>query len=326
VRNPGDYFVTSVGGQSLIIICAEDGTLNGFHNVCMHRATRLLSGEGCSGRISCPYHGWTYDLGGRLIGAPNSRDVPGFSLSDYRLSQIQVEDVHGLIFVNLDGEAAPVREIYPDLEDEIKLYCPDLPNLVFAHRTEATLATNWKVAVENFSECYHCALVHKSFFSEDAADGVNAKTYRIDVRGPLHVHYADAHRKGGEQRREDEFAAWWLWPNFAVQSHPGCVLNVRKWTPIDVNHTQVAVDWYFAEGAFGEDERAMVEHHAATVFAEDIPLVEWVQQGLASSAYKSGPLMIDTERTGLSEHAIAGIQDLWRDAMGENWQRQSKQP
>ena len=315
VRNAGDYFVTDVDGESLIIIRDETGKLNGFFNVCLHKASRLLSGEGCRQRISCPYHGWTYDKSGKLIGAPNSRDVPGFSIDDYRLMACRVEELHGLVFVNLDPECASLKESVTGVEEQLKEYAPQLPEMTFAHRTEAYLKSNWKVAVENYSECYHCALVHKSFFAESEEDGVNASSYRIEDQGNWHLHTADAFNEMGERDHQNEFAAWWLWPNFAVQSHPGCVLNVRKWTPIDEANTHVAVDWYFMEGEFDADAKAMVEHHAATVFQEDIPLVESVQLGLTSRAYDTGPLMIDTRRSECSEHAVASIQSLWRRAM-----------
>ena len=315
VQQPGDFFVCEVAGESLIVMRGNDDELRGFYNVCAHRATRLLSGEGCKRRISCPYHGWTYDQAGELIRVPNGESIPGFKLADYRLGQCRVAELHGMIFVNLDAQCDDLQATMPGLEALLKSYSPRLPELRFAHRTEALLETNWKVAVENYSECYHCALVHKSFFAASEADGVDASSYRIDLRGNWHLHTAEAFNQDSEVDHANQFAAWWLWPNFAVQSHPGCVLNVRKWTPLSCDRTRVEVDWYFLPGEFGEDELKMVEHHAVTVFAEDIPLVEDVQKGLHSRSYEPGPLMIDPEGTERSEHAVGDIQNLWRQSM-----------
>ena len=108
----------------------------------------------------------------------------------------------------------------------------------------------------------------------------------------------------------------WLWPNFAFQSYPGGAVHVWKWTPIGPARTHVSVDWYFPSPELRDWERDLIRHHAETTFAEDIPIVESVQQGLASRAYRCGPLMIDEEGSQMSEHAVAAIQDLWQQAMG----------
>ena len=313
VRQAGDYFVVEVAGESVILIRGEDGDLRAFYNVCSHRGARLLSGQGCRSRVSCPYHGWTYDDQGHLIGAPNAQNVPGFDRSAHGLKPVRVEDLHGLIFVNLDPDATPLRQVLPGLEEQLKSFSPDLPDLTFAHRTQADLATNWKVAVENYSECYHCSLVHKDFFG---ADGVDASSYRIQLKGDWHLHLADSRTQEDGRDHVNEFAAWWLWPNFAIQSHPGCVLNVRRWTPVSAGETHVFVDWFFENADLSPEDQAMVDHHAATVFAEDIPLVESVQAGMTSRAYDNGPLMVDAGGTELSEHAVADIQRLWRRDMG----------
>ena len=314
VRNPGDYVVTDVAGESLIVVRSDERQLRAFYNVCAHRGARVAAGRGCRSRLSCPYHGWTYDTSGRLIGAPNARNVPGFDFDGYGLKPCRVDQIHGLVFVNLDPDAAPLRAQLPGLEDQLKAFSPDLPDLTFAHRTEADMATNWKVAVENYSECYHCALVYKSFFG---ADGVDGRSYRIELKGQWHMHLANARSQDESRDHASEFAAWWIWPNFAIQSHPGCVLNVRKWTPHSVGRTHVYVDWFFPAAELSVEDQAMVTHHAATVFAEDIPLVESVQQGMTSRAYDRGPLMLDADQTEMSEHAVADIQRLWRAAMSE---------
>ena len=146
----GDYFVADVAGESLIITRCSDGTLNALFNVCAHRAARIATGEGCKLRFSCPYHGWTYDNRGQLTHAPNADQVPGFRAEDYALTRCAIEEVHGLIFVNLDSDCLSLAESTPGLADDVASYIPNLSELNFAHRTEAMLKTNWKVAVENF--------------------------------------------------------------------------------------------------------------------------------------------------------------------------------
>ena len=318
LRNPGDFFTSDVAGQSLIVIRDDAGAINAFHNVCSHRAARLLDGEGCKKRFSCPYHGWTYDSLGHLIAAPNAANVEAFDKTRYGLRPCAVEVMHGLVFVNLVAAPASLDAQAEGLEAELKDYAPALPDLRFVHRTEATLRANWKIVVENYSECYHCQLVHKDFVN----GVVDPESYRIRVHGLWQKHLsrsrtgtAKAYEYEETATHSKEFGAWYLWPNFAFQSYPGGAVHVWKWTPIDPGTTHVAVDWYFPETKLKDWEQDMIRHHAETTFAEDIPIVESVQKGLSSQAYNTGPLMIDPAGSVMSEHAVAAIQSLWRDAM-----------
>ena len=117
-----------------------------------------------------------------------------------------------------------------------------------------------------------------------------------------------------------EFVAWWLWPNFAFQSYPGGRAHLWKWTPVDVAHTHLTVDWYFPNKDLAEWESELIRHHAATTFQEDQNIIASVQLGLGSRACQPGPLMIDDAKSVLSEHAVAAIQQLWRDAMGVEYE------
>ena len=319
LQKAGDYFVCDIAGQSLIVTRNAAGDINAFHNVCSHRAARLLSGEGCKNRFSCPYHAWTYDVDGKLIAVLNAANVEGFDKSGLGLKPCATEVMHGLIFINLATELAPLAQLADGFESELRDYAPDLPQLHFVHRTEATLAANWKVAVENYSECYHCQLIHKEFVN----GVVDAQSYQIRVNGLWQKHLSKSqtgaakaydYEEGGTAHA-NEFGAWYLWPNFAFQSYPGGAVHVWKWTPIDEETTHVAVDWYFPSAELKDWETDMINHHATTTFAEDIPIVESVQQGLSSQVYNAGPLMIDAEQSVLSEHGVEAIQNLWREAM-----------
>ena len=316
LREAGDYLVIEVAGESLLLIRQDDATINAFFNVCAHRAARLASGEGCKKRLSCPYHGWTYDTAGKLVAAPNAQHVSGFELANYSLQACRIEVVHGLVFVNLDEAARPMSELVPEFIDDLVAYAPDMPELTFVHRTEALLEANWKAAVENFSECYHCELIHRDLTS----NVLDMDSYRIRVHERSQKHLSGS--KSGDDRAysfEDlnasDFVSWWLWPNFAFQSYPGGRAHVWRWTPLAVDRTHLAVDWYFPSADMADWENELIRHHAATTFSEDQDIVASVQLGLASRAYESGPLMIDATGSQYSEHAVAAIQQWWRDAM-----------
>ena len=320
LRAPGDYFVCEVAGESLVVIREDAGTVNALYNVCAHRGARLLDGEGSCKRIVCPYHAWSYDRAGQLASAPNARNVSGFEVANYRLPRCRVELHHGLVFVNLDDAAPSLAAEAPELLADLVACAPELPALHFAHRTEAVLAANWKVAVENFSECYHCELLHREF----TRGIVDPDTYRIEVLPRSHRHRSrpraevSAYRAAADDA--GDFVVWWLWPNFAFQRYPGGRVHCWRWTPLAVDRTHVTVDWYLPRAEPEDWERELIEHHARVTFAEDIPIVERVQLGLGSRGYAPGPLMIDSEKSQYSEHAVAAIQQLWRDALGTGYE------
>jgi phenylpropionate dioxygenase-like ring-hydroxylating dioxygenase large terminal subunit len=321
LRCSGDFVVCEVADESLIVMRENEKVINAFYNVCAHRAARLLDGEGCKQRFSCPYHAWIYNTRGELVAAPNAGDVPGFDVSHFGLKSCRVEVVHGLVFVCLDNDAEPLQAQFPGLIDDLKAYAPDLPALTFVHRTEACMQANWKVAIENYAECYHCELIHKALVS-----GVlDFDSYSIEVIGKAHKHLSrsqsgTARAYDFDESTDSEFVAWWMWPNFSFQSYPGGRVHFWKWTPVDASHTHLTVDWFFPSKDMADWEREMIDHHARTTFAEDLAVIDSVQQGLGSRSYQPGPLMIDRENSRYSEHAVAAIQQLWRNAMGDAYE------
>src|SRR5690606_33533884 len=113
VEKPGQYILREVMGESIIITSSGAGRVNAFYNVCRHRGTRLCTeAAGHFGRsIQCPYHAWTYDLDGALIGAPHMDEVPHFSKADYPLHRVHADTWDGHVFINLStGAPPPLRD------------------------------------------------------------------------------------------------------------------------------------------------------------------------------------------------------------------------
>lgn len=175
IPKPGDYFLATVGKESLIVTRDQGSILRGFYNVCRHRGTRLKEEEcGHVSAIQCPYHAWTYGLDGRLTGAPHMDEVPQFNKSDYSLHPVSLGLFEGFIFVNLDDKGARLRSEATARQrsgDFISLerwFAPlagkfahwNLSNLRSTKRVEYDVSANWKLIFENYSECYHCPGVH----------------------------------------------------------------------------------------------------------------------------------------------------------------------
>ncbi len=302
---PGDYFTCQAAGERLIVIRGRDGDLRAFYNLCRHRGHTLLTGGGNARRITCAYHAWTYDDTGALHAAPNMENVTGFDPDCHGLKPVRLELFHGLIFVNLDDGAPPFSAQAGAAEAEIAEAVPKLADRVFAHRTEATLNTNWMVAVENFAECYHCQVVHKTFVQ----GVVRPESYRVIPRGFCELH--DSVSRDGK----DRFQGWRFWPLMALQSYPGGIAMTFRWIPLSAARTKVEVDWWLPAAEPTAEEAELISAHAATTFAEDIPLVESVQQGLESRGFGTGLIMVDQANSDRSEHAIKVFQDLYRREM-----------
>ncbi len=161
IPNPGDYLTYSVAGQPIFIIRGKDGSVRSFANVCLHRMMTLLEGRGCSHRISCPYHGWTYDTEGKVIGAGHmaGRD-PEFDKKGYRLPEIRTELWHGWIYVTLNPAAPSVAELLKELEPEVSRY--RLGKYISVAQQDHRWNTNWKLLTENFMEGYHLPVAHRA--------------------------------------------------------------------------------------------------------------------------------------------------------------------
>src|SRR5438552_10150861 len=159
VPKPGDYFVATVAGESLIVIRDSRFEIRGFYNVCRHRGTRLKEDAcGHASAIQCPYHAWTYGLDGRLIGAPHMDEVPGFDKADYSLRAVNLALWEGFILINLDENAMRLEAWFAELMGKFSHW--NMSILRTAKRVEYDVQANWKLMFENYSECYHCPGVH----------------------------------------------------------------------------------------------------------------------------------------------------------------------
>ena len=318
VAEPGDYVTLDLSGDGVFLVRGSDGLVRAFHNVCRHRAHELVSGTGNAKRIVCPYHSWGYELDGRLRSGPNLRAA---SVGEVRLSELRVEDFHGFLFVNADRDAAPMDDWFPGAREEIGAFVPHIRELRSLEWVEIPERCNWKVSVENYSECYHCQINHPTFSS----GVIRPQTYDIQPQGHCLRHTtecADLDRMSygidSTLPYAGEYSSWFLWPTFSFQVYPGNVLNTYVWRPHGHDRTTVWRGWYTRGGVDDETVRRLAVQDRATTVEEDIHLVESVQRGLASPGYEPGPLVIDPSGSGvMSEHSIAALHEWMRAAHDE---------
>jgi phenylpropionate dioxygenase-like ring-hydroxylating dioxygenase large terminal subunit len=158
LANPGDYLTYELAGQPVVVLRDREGALRAFSNVCLHRMSVLLEGDGNRRVITCPYHGWSYNLDGRLRGAPFMEESKGFCKDRYQLPAVRCDEWLGWIYVTLDRDRPSVRQELATLEQMIGHY--GMENYIERFRETHVWDTNWKVLAENFMESYHLPVCH----------------------------------------------------------------------------------------------------------------------------------------------------------------------
>jgi Rieske 2Fe-2S family protein len=162
LADPGAFRTLEIGEDSIIIARSEDGALRAFSNSCRHRGARVCEEEaGVTRSFVCPYHGWTYGSDGSLRGAREMADAPEFDAASLGLRALSLVEFEGLVFVNADTEAFDLTRALEPLRDPLAAY--DLPAAKIAHQHSYRVQANWKLCLENYLECYHCATAHRSY-------------------------------------------------------------------------------------------------------------------------------------------------------------------
>lgn len=317
LEDVGDYVSFQIGSESLFTVRDADGEIRTFYNVCMHRGHQLVEGSGSRKLIVCPYHAWSYKLDGALNRAPAAEGRPGFDSSAICLTPIQTDNFLGFLFVNLDPEAPSMDETYPGIREAISTFLPSIGRMTPVERRDFVAESNWKVAVENYNECYHCKNVHASF----SKGVVLPDSYTIKPIGKCLNHAADSSPDQYYEIDLDasphaaEYSSFYLWPLFSFQIYPGPILNTFCWRPSAVDSTPFFREWFTLDGEPSDTVAHVAQEDSETTVAEDLDLVRSVQKGLASRGYQPGPLILDPDMGINSEHTVAAIATWYREAM-----------
>ncbi|HSD55404.1 MAG TPA: aromatic ring-hydroxylating dioxygenase subunit alpha [Burkholderiales bacterium] len=294
----GSFLTQVIGDERILVLRGDDGELRAFFNVCRHRGSRLVE-EPCGrlrGALSCPYHAWTYALDGRLLRAP--RAEPGFRTEDFPLTQARLDVLGGFVFVNLDHNGPALGEALADLPDLGRYRLAELRR---ARLVEYEVAANWKVVAENYSECYHCALVHpqlnrisdmtSGFFQSGACFNGGPMQLREGFTTMSMTGATALAPIAGLPEADHRLVSYYLvYPNLMLGLHPQYVLVHRAW-PLAPDRTRVVCEWLFPQESLtapGFDPADMVDFWGLTN-RQDWALCERVQRGAASAGYVPGP-------------------------------------
>ncbi len=320
LSNSGDYVTFKIAEQSLFSICDQDGMIRTFYNVCQTRAHELVLGnENSAEVIKCPYHAWTYRLDGRLLKCSDIADIPEFPNDQICLASVSTEVLCGFVFVNLDPNARPMGVWFPGIDTELRAFVPQIDQLKPLQWIRVKERCNWKVSVENYSECYHCRINHRTF----ATGVVKPDTYDIQPQGYCLRHTTECQNLDrmsypidlDANEHAGDYSSWFLWPLFSFQVYPGNVLNTYHWEPINYEEVEVCRGWYTVDSEDSQVIRGLAIQDCETTVEEDIRLVESVQRGLNSRGYRPGPLVIDPAGGVNSEHSIEVLHQWMRDGL-----------
>jgi len=292
----GDFFTARAGRIPVVVTHAGEGETRAFVNVCRHRGSIVAEGAGNRKALQCPYHAWTYGLDGRLRAAPRA----DFELDGIGLEPVRLERWGPFLFVNPDADAEPLSDWLGPVPAQVEELGLDVDSLQFHHRSEWSVAANWKVVAENFLECYHCAVAHPGF---SALVDVSPDAYRLEA-GRLHSTQIGPARDGA---RRSQFH--FVWPNTGVNVFPGEPnLSIGPFEPGAPDRTDRFLDYFFGPGI---DETWIAEllDLDDKVGSEDTALVERVQIGVSSGAIADGRLL------GEAEQLVAHFQGLVREAL-----------
>jgi len=313
----GSYITAAVHDQNVFICRGKDGSLRGFYNVCAHRAHELLSGTGRAKVITCPYHAWSYHLTGALRSARGAEKQEGFAAGEFCLTPIRVETIGPVVFFNLDPKAPALASQFDGLLGELETHIPGFADMKRQSAGSSLIEANWKVAADNFLECYHCAPAHPAF-----ADLIDLATYRSVCQARYSTHIGRVGRAQNKAYQVDPAAAvqqsafWWLWPMATINLMPGDLAVSLFWfNPLSPTRTEQRIVTYTPDGKSTPGIDAYARYSAEVLSPEDNRLCESVQRGLASRGYRQGRFVVDAERSALSEHAVHHFHRLVAEAL-----------
>lgn len=321
IERAGDFFTTLVAGESLIVTRDAGGKVRAFYNVCRHRGSRICeqpSGH-FRGSIQCPYHAWTYGLDGTLKVARNMAEVEGFDRAEYPLHEAAVACWEGFIFVSLDARE-PFEQLFAPLLGRFARW--ELATLRTASSARYELACNWKLIFLNYSECYHCPLVHPQLDKLSPSDsGHNDLS-----EGPFLGGYSELRAHGmsltmtGRSTRPpvgtvdgadlDRVYYYTIFPSLLLSLHPDYAM-VHYARPLAADRTEVVCAWLFAPSTMAQpefDASDAVEFWDLTN-RQDWHVNELTQLGLSSRAYTPGPY-------SNAEGLLSAFDRYYLDAMG----------
>lgn len=304
LEKPGSFVTADVAGEPVLVVRDEHGTLRAFHNVCRHRAAQVINqAEGQVTKLRCRYHGWTYDLAGRLRGVPEFDGVQDFCKESEGLAPMAVEECGPLAFIH---QGTPRQKLADFLDPfPAQTAALGLEAMKFCGRREYEIGCNWKVFVDNYQDGgYHVNTVHPGL-----AGALDYAHYRTENHAHSSVQISPikpaTDATVGKVRTGSHAYYWWIFPNLMVNLYQG-VMDTNLVLPLGPDRCRVIFDFYFTHTEGADNQKFIADSMAVAhqVQLEDLGVCEEVQRGLKSRSYDTGRFSVKRESGGYHFHRL----------------------
>jgi glycine betaine catabolism A len=316
----GAFREVQIGRESVLVIRGRDGALRAFLNICRHRGAQLCTepSGALKRNLQCPYHAWTYGLDGQLVAAPNLTKMPDVDRVEYGLHKVHLREWLGYAWVSLADEP-------PSFEDDVQgavaerlggldaIEHYETQDLEVGKRITYDVNANWKLIIENFMECYHCATIHPELTEvlPEFADGFAAQyfvghgaQFAEDAQG-FTVDGSEGFGRlpGVADDQDRRYYAITVKPTVFINLVPDHVI-VHRMFPLSADRTVVECDWLYSKDvvAAGKDVSRSVELFHR-VNEQDFEACVRTQPAMSSRAYRDGGVLVP------SEHHIGAFHD-----------------
>jgi len=300
VSKKGDFIKFDLGNESIIIVRDDNNILHGLFNVCRHRGTRICSEKKgkFSNTIQCKYHGWTYNLEGSLVGAPNMDEVENFDKNNYPLHKVAIKEWEGFIYVCLSDKTESFDDFFKPLKNKFNEW--QLSKLKTIEKKEYLVRANWKLIIQNYNECYHCPTIHPDLAKIHHFTSGENDLYKGPFLGGFMTLNDDMNSitQNGQLSSEpipgmsktnlNRVYYYSLFPNFLISLHPDYVMY-HTVLPITTDKCKVTCSWLFFETNNDKHDKSGAISFWDNTNKQDWNISELSQEGIQSKKYSPGP-------------------------------------
>ncbi|RMZ88477.1 hypothetical protein DV736_g4295, partial [Chaetothyriales sp. CBS 134916] len=312
LKAPGDWLRYDIAGFNIVLSRDRNGNINAFHNICRHRAYPIVDGDNGTSRIfACRYHGWSYGLDGKLAKAPGYQDLPNFDHTQNGLFPIHAYvDTNGFIWINMDGKKTPEipwHEDFEGVDTQERFMQFNFDEYEFDHVWEIDAAYNWKIAADNYNECYHCKTTHPDIptVADLASYGVNVQRAWIQHNGATTPE---------QKARGLTVCATYFWPNASMNISPHFFFT-QRFVPRGPKSTLVRYEVFRNKNSSDEDFQLINEIYKR-IMSEDKVLCDAAQRNINSGVFVNGEMHPKMEKGPLY------FQKLVRESVTQHYKRE----
>ena len=300
----GDYFTIELAGEPLVVVRDRELKLHALSNVCRHRYMQVMDGQGNSARLVCPYHGWSYRLDGRLMGATNMTESRLLDKDNCRLPEFQLETWLGFIFVNLDSGAAPLAPRLEELGHRLAPYHID--KMRISSMYDEIWEGNWKLTMENNAEAHHHRTLHPETLQpwmpgDDSHCGEDEQNWSllrtplmmdlVRAEAPIYADLMDRWSADIDPQDREETLTYILYPSSTIDASPGIVFWKRI-LPLSINRTRVMMGALVPEEELNDELSVYNKEFFDLLNPEDYQATWRLQKTIQSRFAEAGPLSV----------------------------------